>query len=100
MDMVPFEWREEKNGMNCLQHGIGFEGTMHAFDAPHALVERDRIEEGEGRWQTIALGRRPCGPADRTHPERKGLIIRLVSARRANRKEGMRYAEDRGKSTY
>jgi uncharacterized DUF497 family protein len=63
--MVLFEWDEEKNRMNCLKHGIDFEEAMHVFDDPYALVEQDRIEDSEGRWQTIGLA--------------KGLAVLLIA---------------------
>jgi uncharacterized DUF497 family protein len=64
--MVLFEWDEVKNRMNWLKHGIGFEEAMHVFDDHYALVEQDRIEDGESRWQTIGLAG-SLAVADRTH---------------------------------
>ena len=32
--MVVFEGDEEKNRMNCLKHGVGFEEAGHGFAAP------------------------------------------------------------------
>ena len=40
---------------NFRKHGVSFETATHAFEEPFALVERDRIEDGEHRWQTAGL---------------------------------------------
>ncbi len=100
--MVLFEWDEAKGKINQLKHGISFEVAMLVFADPYALVEQDRIESGERRWQTIGLvgGIVLLLVAHAVREEGKDEIIRLISARRANRKERMRYEENRAKDTY
>ena len=100
--MVLFEWDEAKDKINRLKHGISFRDAMLVFSDPYALVEQDRIEGGERRWQTIGL----VGEivlllvAHTVREEGHDEIIRLISARRANRKERTSYEENREKSTY
>jgi uncharacterized DUF497 family protein/uncharacterized protein (DUF4415 family) len=53
--MVEFEWDEAKAISNQRKHGISFEYAVHVFEDPFALVEQDRIEGGEYRWQTLGL---------------------------------------------
>ena len=99
--MVLFEWDEEKSRMNRLKHGVGFEEAVHVFDDPNALADQDRIEDGERRWQTVGLvgGFTVLLVAHTVREKGTDEIIRLISARRANRKERMRYEENRAKST-
>lgn len=51
--MTWFEWDDAKAKKNQRKHGISFDIACHVFDDPDALVEQDRIEGGELRWQTI-----------------------------------------------
>ena len=38
---------------NESKHGVRFDDAMLVFSDPYALVEQDRIEGGELRWQTL-----------------------------------------------
>jgi uncharacterized DUF497 family protein len=69
---------------------------MHVFNDPHALAGPDRIVDGELRWQTIGLagGVTLLLVAHTVREEGEGEVIRIVSARRANRKERVRYVEN------
>jgi uncharacterized DUF497 family protein len=56
--LVLFEWDEENIRMNCMKHGIGFEGTMHVFDAPtpwSSRTESKRLRVA-GRRSRLAGG--------------------------------------------
>jgi uncharacterized DUF497 family protein len=53
--MVRFEWDESKAKSNARKHGVRFEDAMLVFADPFALVEQDRLEGGELRWQTLGL---------------------------------------------
>lgn len=53
--MIRFEWDIAKDRINRRKHGISFEIARHVFEDPDALVEQDRIESGELRWQTIGM---------------------------------------------
>ncbi len=71
---------------------------MHIFDDPYALFEQDRIDEaGELRWQALGLaeGVVLLVVAHTVREEGEDEVIRLISARRATRKERNRYAETR-----
>jgi hypothetical protein len=98
--MLRFEWDPVKARSNQRKHGVSFEDAMHVFQDPCALSEQDRIEDGERRWQTIGLAGgvvlllvahlvREEGPAE---------IVRIISARRATRKEHIRYEQNRPKN--
>src|ERR1700677_4161034 len=97
--MIRFEWDDAKAHSNRRKHGVSFEIARYVFDDPYALVEQDRIEGGEHRWQTLGL----VGDvllllvahsveAGDTEPDE---TIRIISARRANRSERQRYEEER-----
>lgn len=94
--MIQFEWDQAKAKSNRRKHGVDFEDAMHVFDDPFALAEQDRTQEGEALWQTIGLagGVLLLLVAHTVREEAGTEVIRIVSARRANRKERTRYAEN------
>jgi hypothetical protein len=53
--MTLFEWDETKAESNKRKHGIDFEDAIEVFYDPRAVVEQDRIVDGELRWQTIGM---------------------------------------------
>jgi hypothetical protein len=96
--MTRFEWDPVKARTNQRKHGITFEDAMHVFDDPCALFEQDRTDErGVPRWQALGLagGVILLLVAHIVQEEGQDEVIRLISARRATRKERNRYDETR-----
>jgi uncharacterized DUF497 family protein len=100
-NVVWFEWDDAKARTNERKHGVRFEDAMLVFADPFALVEQDRIEGGELRWQTLGLvGGVALLLAAHTVSSSPGEeTIRIISARKATRKERQRYDENRAKET-
>jgi hypothetical protein len=97
-----YEWDEAKNRQNQQKHeGISFELATLVFEDERCLVGLDRIDEtGEQRWHAIGTAR--IGSKTATvllvvHAYREDFhgeeIIRIVSARRAEKHEIRRYEE-------
>jgi len=89
-----FEWDDQKAAQNYRQHGIRFEEAVMVFDDPFAVSEQDRIESGEQRWQTIGVaGGVLMILVAHTVRFDNGIdeVIRIISARRVDRKERRRY---------
>ncbi|HBC81850.1 MAG TPA: hypothetical protein DC012_07770 [Escherichia sp.] len=88
-----FEWDVNKAKSNLRKHGIRFEDAVLVFDDPHHLSMQDRYENGEYRWQTIGLvhGIVVILVAHTIRFESGEEIIRIISARKADRKERSRY---------
>ncbi len=99
---VRYEWDEEKNRRNQRRHGgISFELAALVFEDERCLVGPDRIDAtGEQRWQAIGAAHIESEAAvvllvvhayrEDSHGEE---IIRIVSARRAEKHEIRRYQE-------
>jgi uncharacterized DUF497 family protein len=99
---VRYEWDEEKNHRNQKKHdGISFELAALVFEDEHCLIGLDRIDErGEQRWHAIgAVSIEPNVAAvllvvhvfrEDKHGEE---IIRIISARKAEKHELRRYQE-------
>ncbi|MGA2427174.1 MAG: BrnT family toxin [Candidatus Acidiferrum sp.] len=99
--MVWFEWDDVKANTNERKHGVRFDDAMLVFSDPYALVEQDRIEGGELRWQTLGLvgGVVLLLVAHTVRNEGEGEVIRIISARKASRKERVRYDQNRKKES-
>ncbi len=95
-----FEWDPAKAAGNLRKHGVSFDTAIRAFADPFALTEQDRIEGGEQRWQTLGLveGYFLLLVAHTIREENENgqpiEIIRIVSARAADRKERRRYEQE------
>ena len=100
--MVLFEWDESKAESNRRKHGVRFEFAVLVFDDPYAVAEQDRTAGGELRWQTIGMveGVVVLLVGHTLIEEGQDEIIRIITARRATRKERQRYEETRAKNRY
>lgn len=87
-----FEWDTTKARSNLAKHEISFEIAALVFDDPYAIVEQDRIEGGEYRCLAVgkAIGSLLLAVVHTTRDE-DVEIIRIISARRAVRKERKAY---------
>jgi uncharacterized protein len=82
---MQFEWDEAKNLENIRRHEIDFADVSEMFDSP-MLIEPDvRFDYSEDRW--FGIGFLGNGIAVIIWTERQGDVIRIISARRANRHE-------------
>ena len=91
-----FEWDSTKAASNLRKHGVSFPTAARVFSDPYALVEQDRIENGEERWQTIGVvdGIVMLLVAHTVREQDDVEVIRIISARRADRKERRRYEKE------
>jgi uncharacterized protein len=94
--MIRFEWDQAKARSNERKHGVRFEDAMLVFADPYALVDQDRVERGELRWQILgsAAGLGLLLVIHTTREESDDEIIRIISARRAVRRERKCYEEN------
>ncbi|MDZ7322568.1 BrnT family toxin [Kosakonia sacchari] len=90
---MEFEWDATKATSNLRKHGIRFEDAVFVFDDSQHLSIQDRFENGEYRWQTIGLvhGVIVILVAHTIRFESGHEVVRIISARKADRKERSRY---------
>ena len=89
-----FEWDEAKALRNLCKHGVAFDDAVGVFADPFAVMKQDRIEGGELRWQTIGMveGHLMLLVAHTFSETQDDIeVIRIISARIADRKERKRY---------
>lgn len=92
MDMIRFEWDENKARTNQSKHGISFEEAQSVFYDEKALVIDDpEHSEEEERFIILGLSKKAnllvvchCYRASDT-------VIRLISARKATKTESSYY---------
>jgi uncharacterized DUF497 family protein len=92
---MKFEWDETKNQSNIQKHGISFQEAIAVFDDPHLLTIPDRMDGWEQRWKSIGVVRGVLLIlAIHTLREEPGEeVVRIISARYADRPERRMYEE-------
>ncbi len=90
---MDFEWDAEKAQKNLEKHGVRFEIASAVFIDPNRItVIDDRFDYGEERL--VTLGQTYDGILVVVTTERdEGQVIRIISARKANKRERRTYAD-------
>lgn len=93
MTFIRFEWDEKKNKKNRDKHGVWFEEAQQSFDDPEGIRYYDSVHSAdEDRF--ILIGRNTFGRLlVIVFCERKHGIIRIISSRKATKKELKIYEE-------
>lgn len=97
---IRFEWDPDKAATNRRKHKVSFETALRVFADPFALSEQDRIEGGEQRWRTLGMVQGYVlllvahTIRERHEDDQPVEIIRIISARAANRTERRRYEQE------
>ena len=82
-------WDPDKAAANRRKHGVSFELAVFAFEDPLQLSAPDPHEDGD-RWRTLACVGAVCLFVVHTFDGDGG---RIISARRATRRERRAYEE-------
>ena len=88
---MDIEWDSDKADSNLKKHGVSFEEVATALLDPMALAQEDAASEGESSWVPIGMSaqlRLLTVVYALRHQDR----VRLISARKATRKEAKHYA--------
>ena len=88
---MDIEWDLGKAAANVEKHGIRFEEAATALLDPMALAREDERSEGEARWVLIGMSAN-ARLLTVVYTLRDESRIRLISARKATRKEASFYA--------
>jgi uncharacterized protein len=81
---MEFEWDEAKHARNLRERGIGFDDGARIFDGPVLLWEDNRREYGEDRFRAVGES---AGDILHVAFTWRGEVMRIISVRRASRKE-------------
>ncbi|WP_294157577.1 BrnT family toxin [uncultured Selenomonas sp.] len=89
--MLRFEWDENKNRKNIAKHGIDFKMATQVFEDERLLeFPDDQHSEYEERYLAIGNVKHMIMILTVVYTER-GDAIRIISARRATKREEARY---------
>ncbi len=88
---MKIEWDSGKAASNITKHGIDFEEASTALLDPMALASEDTDSEGEARWVIIGMSQK-TRLLTVVYTVRFEDSIRIISARKATRKEAKYYA--------
>ncbi len=89
---IKFEWNPRKARRNLRKHGIGFDEASTVFaDTLSISIPDPSHSEDEERWVTMGLSNRRRLLVV-VHTE-EGEMIRIISARTADRLERRKYEE-------
>lgn len=84
-------WDPNKAATNLKKHGVSFEEAATALLDPMALAHEDDDSDEEPRWVLVGMSSHPR-LLTVVYTLRSEETIRLISARKATRKEGGYYA--------
>ena len=84
-----FEWNEAKNNANIRKHGLDFLDAEEMFRGRLIVLADLRRDYGENRW--IGIGTIQARTVVVVFAERGANTIRIISLRKANRRERKAY---------
>jgi len=86
------EWDEEKRRINLTRHGIDFAALARLFENAPFTISDDRYDYGEQRYLTLGLLNGYVVAVVHTESDE---VIRIISARKAERYEEIQYFKER-----
>ena len=90
-----FIWDENKNQLNIEKHGITFLQAATAFNDPYGRIDYDE-DHSELEERFVLIGNNIEGKLLMVcHCIREGGVIRIISARKANKVEMRKYHDQR-----
>jgi uncharacterized protein len=87
--MPLFEWNPAKARTNWVKHGVDFEVAKNVFLDQAGLIDIDDSHPEEERWRIIGRAGGRLLFVVFTEPDDD--VIRIISAREANKREERRY---------
>ena len=91
--MIIYEWDNAKNRSNFAKHGLDFEDAEQVFTGPCVTFEDSRFDYGEERLITLGI---VDGRVVVIAHASRGDATRIISMRKANRREQKIYQERLG----
>ena len=91
-NIVKFEWDENKNAANLRKRGIDFNYIPEIFDGPMIINIDDRADYSEERYIGIGVLRNIIAVV--VFVEKGADVIRIISARKANKHESKTFEKE------
>ncbi len=90
--MTRFEWDNAKAASNVRKHKVSFEQAAFVFDDPNAMITDD---DHHAEQRFVIVGLSEVGVLLVAFAERGEDVIRIISARRATKKEEQDYERNK-----
>ena len=87
------EWNQDKDRANQAKHKVSFETACLVFEDPNHLSIQDRYEHNEERWQTLGMVDNVVLLLVAHTVVEDEEIVRIISARKATRRERFIYEQ-------
>jgi uncharacterized DUF497 family protein len=88
---LDFDWHDRKAASNLEKHGFSFPEAVDVFADPQRIdFDVSRSTDGEERRKTVGM---LDGKLMTVVYTRRGSVLWIISARRANRTEAKRYGQ-------
>ena len=95
MSYTVFEWDDAKNRSNSRKHGISFRKAKTLFNQPYLAKLDSREAYGEDRWVAIGwIESNLCVVVFIERITKNCTKIRIISARKASRREKALYEKE------
>jgi uncharacterized protein len=88
---MKFEWDKKKNNLNIQKHGLDFVDAFEMFQNPMVVTLDERKDYKEERYVGLGLIKERVIVVAFT--ERSPNIIRIISLRKANKREQTKFKE-------
>jgi len=89
---MQFEWDASKADANLAKHGVSFEEALSCFLDPEQVVFYDPEHSGD-EDRELLIGHSSRGRLVIVSYTLRGGLARLISARKATRREALNYAQ-------
>ena len=89
---MKFEWDENKNEANIRKRGIDFNDIPEIFDGPMIINFDDRVDYNEERYIGIGVLRNIVAVV--VFVEKGDDVVRIISARKANKHESKNFEKE------
>ncbi len=92
--MIEFEWDKVKAESNKKKHGVSFSEASTIFGDPLEMTIEDP-KNSSGEYRFLSIGRSNAGNLFVvSYTERERNLIRIISARKATKKELKNYEQN------
>ena len=88
---MEFEWDERKSAANLLKHGVAFSDAMTVLSSDDRAITL--FEESGDEERYITIGTDALGRTLVVVYTVRGRYVRIISARRANKRERKEYEQ-------
>ena len=90
MSSLSFEWNKKKSTSNLKKHGVSFEEAITVFSDDFGRLIPDPDSQGEERFILMGMSSQ-ARILTICHCERSSDVIRIISARKADKSERKQY---------